>query len=326
MKKMKHKLFCFLLITTIAFSQEQKKNTASPWILNQLLKQGLSAQKEKKHETAIKDFNAALKVPELKFKYPQKYADLLEGYAVSSLALGKPKGLLKKYNEALRIREKLNNIRKLSSIHLNISNYYQKTANYKLASKHAIEAFNYASELESSDLKLRTLETILNLNSSKEFNGYFEKYVNLKDELVEEKGEAINKINRYNYLNSEKDKEISLLKKDKLNLKNEVCHKENNTFKLGLLSLFILLLGLSIFIFQKNKIKKITLASDKENRESKELMDSFSIKLFKVRESLTSFGKNVNEKELNEYSFYLRELETIEKEMRMQESKKITNS
>ena len=35
------------------------------------------------------------------------------------------------------------------------------------------------------------------------------------------------------YIDAEKDKEISLLKKDKLNLKNEVCHKENNTFKLG---------------------------------------------------------------------------------------------
>ncbi|MBA6155704.1 hypothetical protein H3Z83_04090 [Tenacibaculum sp. S7007] len=313
---MRHILFYFLLISNAVFSQEKKEANTEFWGLKEMIKQGLSAQKENKHERAIRDFKLILKIADVEFKHTEDYADLLEGYAVSSLALRKPKGLIKKYKEALRIREKLNNITKLSSIHLNISNYYQKTANYNLAKKHAIEAFDYAFELENSDLKLRTLETVLNLNLNKKNNSYFKKYVDLKNELIEKNTEINKKADRYSYLSTEKDKEISLLKKDKLNLQNKIHHQENTTFKLGVLSFFILLLGLSVFIFQKNKIKKITLASDLKDRDSKELLAAFSKKLFNVRKNLTSFGRNVDEKELNQYSFYLRELEVIEKEIK----------
>ncbi len=316
---MRYILFCFLLLTITIFGQEEERTKADskPWILDQLLNQGLSAQKAGKHERAIKDLKLGLKIfSSNQLKYPKEYADFLEAHTVSSLALGKTNGLLKKYKEVLNIREKLNDPKKLSLIHLNISNYYQKKANYNLANKHAKKAYDYASELENNDIKFKTLETVFNLNTNKEINSYFKKYVDLKNELIEKKSEINKKADRYNYLSVEKDKEISLIKKDKLNLQKKIHHQENTTFKLWVLSFFILLLGLSVFIFQKNKIKKITLASDLKDRNSKELLAAFSKKLFNVRKNLTSFSRNVDEKELNQYSFYLRELEVIEKEIK----------
>ena len=47
-----------------------------------------------------------------------------------------------------------------------------------------------------------------------------------------------------------------------------------------------------------------------------QISNNFSIKLFEIRKNLTAFGKDVNEKKLNQYSFYLKELETIEKEIK----------
>lgn len=99
---MKHLLLCFLFISNVIFSQEQK-NTTKFWGLKESIKQGLSAQKENKHERAIRDFKFVLKIADIEFKHTEDYADLLEGYAISSLALGKPKGLLKKYKKALHI-------------------------------------------------------------------------------------------------------------------------------------------------------------------------------------------------------------------------------
>lgn len=314
---MRYILLCLLLITGTVFSQEEEKPDSNPLILDQLLNQALSDQKEGNHERAIKDLKLGLKIfSSNKFKYAKEYADFLEAHTVSSFALGKTNGLLKKYKEVLSIREKLNDPKKLIAIHLNISDFYKKTANLNLAGKHAIEAYNYASELDNRNLEFKTLEAIFNLNTNKEINTYFKKYVDLKNELIEKNTDVNKKAERYSYLSVKKDKEISLLKKGKLNLQNEIQHKENTILKLGLLSVFILLFGLCVFILQKNKIKKTILASDLKDRDSKELLDDFSIKLFKVRKSLISFGKNVNEKELNQYSFYLKELDQIEKEIK----------
>lgn len=229
---MRYILLSLLLISNVTFSQDKNKTDSNPWILKQLLSQGLSDQKEGKHERAIKDFSIALKIPDLKNIYTEKYANFLEGYAVSSLALGKTKGLLKKYEEVLRVREKLNDARGLSSIHLNISDYYQKTNNYGLADKHAKKAFDYAVDLEDKSIKFKIIEKVLNLNSNKGSEEYLKKYINLKDELVEEKAEITNKADRYNHLSTKKDKEISLLKTEKLNLQNEVSSQENISLNL----------------------------------------------------------------------------------------------
>lgn len=171
------------------------------------------------------------------------------------------------------------------------------------------------SELEDNDLKLKNLEMILNLNSNKEINSYFKKYVDLKNKLVERSTEAINKMNRYDYLNSEKDKEIILLKESEKDLQNEISNKKAINFKLGLLSLFILLVGFVFFVLQRRKIKEITLRFSEKDKISKELNEDFSKRLFKIRENLSSLHNCVDEKELNKYSFHLRELESVEKEI-----------
>ncbi|MCF2873489.1 MULTISPECIES: hypothetical protein [unclassified Tenacibaculum] len=312
---MRYILLSLLLISNITFSQDKNKTDSNPWVLKQLLSQALSDQKEGKHERAIKDFSIALKIPDLKNIYTEEYANFLEGYAVSSLALGKTKGLLKKYEEVLRVREKLNNARGLSSIHLNISDYYQKTNNYSLADKHAKKAFDYAVDLEDNSIKFKIIEKVLNLNSNKESKEYLKKYINLKDELVEEKVEITNKADRYNHLSTKKDKEISLLKTEKLNLQNEVSSQENISLKLGFLSLFILIVGIICLIIQQRKKNNLVLANNEKTKLSHELHNTLSNKLFKARESLSSMHVYVETKELNKYSFYIRELENIEKEI-----------
>lgn len=312
---MRYTLLCFLLISNITFCLGQDKITNRVSILSQLLKQGITAQKENKHEQAIKGFKIVFEIPDLKFKHPEDYVDLLEGYAVSSLAIGKLEGLLKKYKEILSIREKLNSPRELSSTHLNISNYYQKTNNYRLANKHAKKAFDYAFELGNSDLKLKTLEVFLNLNSNKEFKEYFKKYVSLKEELIKKNIETNKKANRFNYLNVEKDKEISFLKTDKLNLQNEVSRQESVSLKLGLLCLFIFLIGTLFLVLQRMKMNNILLKHSEKEEVSKEQNDSIKNRLFKVRENLSSMHVNIDTEELNKYSFHLKELEKIEKEI-----------
>ncbi|WP_272150069.1 hypothetical protein [Tenacibaculum aiptasiae] len=210
----------------------------------------------------------------------------------------------------------MNDARGLSSIHLNISDYYQKTNNYGLADKHAKKAFDYAVDLEDKSIKFKIIEKVLNLNSNKGSEEYLKKYINLKDELVEEKAEITNKADRYNHLSTKKDKEISLLKTEKLNLQNEVSSQENISLKLGFLSLFILIVGIICLVIQQRKKNNIVLANDEKTKLSHELHNTLSNKLFKARESLSSMHVHVETKELNKYSFYIRELENIEKEIK----------
>lgn len=319
---MRYVLLCFLLISSVTFSQEINKTDSKPWILNQLLSQGLSAQKEGKHERAIKDFTTALKIPELKNIYPKEYADFLEGYAVSSLTLGKTKGLLKKYKEVLNIRERLNDARKLSSTHLNISNYYLKTKNYSLANKHAKKAFDYAVNLEDIDFKLKVLESVLNFNLNKELKEYFKKYINLKEELIKKNNEVVNKANRYNYLNTVKEKENSILQTEKLNIQKEVSNQKKKGLYIVLVSFLIIVIIVVFWILQRKKMLYRNLLNEarvkyqERDRISKELHDGVLSKLFGIRFNLGFFAIKGDLMELNKYQYYLNELQFIEKEIR----------
>lgn len=319
---MRYILLYFLLISNITFCLGQDKITNGISILSQLLKQGITAQKENKHEKAIKNFKIVFEIPDLKFKHPEDYVDLLEGYAVSSLAIGKLEGLLKKYKEILSIREKLNSPRELSSTHLNISNYYQKINNYSLANKHAKKASDYAFELGNSDLKLKTLETFLNLNSNKEFKEYFKKYVSLKEELIKKNIETNKKANRFNYLNAVKNKENSILQVEKLSIQEEVFNQKKKGLFIGLVSLLILGIGGVFFVLQRKKMMYRSLLNEtrakyqERDRISKELHDGVLGKLFGIRFNLGFFAIKGNIGELNKYQYYLNELQYIEKEIR----------
>jgi len=322
---MRYILLCLLLISSTIFGQEEERIKAEPkpWILDQLLNQGLSAQKEGKHERAIKDLKLGLKVfNSNKLKYPKEYADFLEAHTVSSLALGNNiKGLLKKYKEVLGIREKLNNTEKLSSTHLNISNYYIKTNNYSLAKEHAKQAFDYVVSLKDSGFKFKVLEEILRLNLNKESNEYLKKYINLKDGLVEENTIITNKINRCNYLNSKKDKVNAALKTDKINIEKKVSNQRKISLIIGLLGVVMLLVVIAFFVINQKKLKSQISIYKEKNIAFKELNNNISNRLLNTRENLDLLHVSVDEKKLNKYIFHLRELENIEMELKQKSNR-----
>lgn len=314
-------LICFLISYNITFSQEQiitseklngKKNTIT--LDSLLLDQGFYYQNENRHEEAIKSFKFGL-TKDLAFKNPSMYAKFIEGIAISNLALGKIDGVLKAYKEVLSIKEKVGNAHELFSTHINISDYYKKTSSYNLARLHAIKAYNYAVEISDSKLESKALEKNINLNINKESEDYFKKYIALKEDLIARNINITERLSRSDYLNSEKDKEISNLRIEKVQVEKKLSGQENTSFILGLLSLAVLFFGVGlIFFVSKRKNKEINSYEERNKRILSE-QEEATERLLNVREKLSSFSIASEMKEINKFSFYLQEIESIEKNL-----------
>ncbi|WP_299132664.1 sensor histidine kinase [uncultured Tenacibaculum sp.] len=324
-------VLCAMLFSAMAFSQEylfskQKgENKRNEVWGNLWLDQGVYYQNDDRHEKAIKYFKYGLATKNIKMKAPQVYANLIEGIAISNYVLGKKEGVIKKYNEAVYIKERLKNNEGLCFTHTNISLYYIDKKNKDLANKHAIKAFEYALKSKNKELQLQKLELILNQNIYSKSKDYFKKYVQLKDSLIDVTNKLQEKIARFNYQTVKREKENTLLKSENNRSQEEISYQKQQK-TIGWLLTLISLLGLSIgslfFVLRRRKLIYQTQLQQAETRYlerdriAQELHDGVLSKLFGTRLSLGFLKLQGDIDELNKHQYLLNELQNVEKEIR----------
>ncbi|CAM1350601.1 sensor histidine kinase [Tenacibaculum halocynthiae] len=324
-------VLCAMLFSAMAFSQEylfskQKgENKRNEVWGNLWLDQGVYYQNDDRHEKAIKYFKYGLATKNIKMKAPQVYANLIEGIAISNYVLGKKEGVIKKYNEAVYIKERLKNNEGLCFTHTNISLYYIDKKNKNLANKHAIKAFEYALKSKNKELQLQKLELILNQNIYSKSKYYFKKYVQLKDSLIDVTNKLQEKIARFNYQTVKREKENTLLKSENNRSQEEISYQKQQK-TIGWLLTLISLLGLSIgslfFVLRRRKLVYQTQLQKAETRYlerdriAQELHDGVLSKLFGTRLSLGFLKLQGDIDELNKHQYLLNELQNVEKEIR----------
>lgn len=322
-------VLCAMLFSAMAFSQEylfsKQKGEINVTNDNLWLVEGIYYQNDDRHEKAIESFKYGLATKNIKMKAPQVYANLIEGIAISNYVLGKKEGVIKKYNEAVYIKERLKNNEGLCFTHTNISLYYIDKKNKNLANKHAIKAFEYALKSKNKELQLQKLELILNQNIYSKSKDYFKKYVQLKDSLIDVTNKLQEKIARFNYQTVKREKENTLLKSENNRSQEEISYQKQQK-TIGWLLTLISLLGLSIgslfFVLRRRKLIYQTQLQKAETRYlerdriAQELHDGVLSKLFGTRLSLGFLKLQGDIDELNKHQYLLNELQNVEKEIR----------
>ncbi|WP_435260874.1 sensor histidine kinase [Tenacibaculum sp. nBUS_03] len=323
-------VICAMLFSAVVFSQEylfskQKGEINVTKFDNLWLGQGIYYQNDDRHEKAIESFKYGLATKDIKMKAPHVYANLIEGIAISNYFLGKKEGVIKKYNEAVYIKERLKNNEGLCFTHTNISLFYNDKNNKILANKHAIKAYEYALKSEKKELQLQKLELILNQNIYSKSKDYFKKYVHLKDSLIDLTNKLHDKIARFNYQTVKKEEENTLLKSENNRSQEEISYQKQQK-TIGWLLTLISLLGLSVgslfFVLRRRKLVYQTQLQQAETRYlerdriAQELHDGVLSKLFGTRLSLGFLKLHGDIDELNKHQYLLNELQNVEKEIR----------
>ncbi|WP_170245880.1 tetratricopeptide repeat-containing sensor histidine kinase [Tenacibaculum adriaticum] len=217
---------------------------------------GLLYQKQKLHEKAIQFFKKGLKFDDIKEKYPKEYAFLLENLAASNFLSGNKKNVLKQYYEVLEIRSKLKDFKELSTININLSDYYKSFNQKEKALYHVNEALKYARQAHNNKRTLEALELLSELTTGKQSRQYLREYIQLNDSLFQQERRLKNQFAKIRYETDKKEKENVVLKTENEKKQIEIVrHKQQKTigWLFAAACLFALALSVSFFVLRRRK-------------------------------------------------------------------------
>ena len=218
---------------------------------------GLLYQKKKHHHKAISYFKKGLEFNKIKEKYPEHYALLLENLTFSKNSINKKEKTLDKYNEVLKIRNKLKKYIDLSVTHINISNYYRALNQNEKAMFHSNEALRYAKQTHNNNSWLEALQNLSDLTSGEQSKKYLQEYIYLNDSLFQKERQLKNQFAKIRYETDKKEKENTVLKTDNIKKQAEITYqKQQTTIGWLVAASGLLLFGVSIlfYFFRKRKL------------------------------------------------------------------------
>ena len=134
--------------------------------------------------------------------------------------------------------------------------------------------------------------------------------------MIKNNNNLKDKVERHTYLKTEQEKEFITLKAEKLELQDEISNQKNVNLMFGLLNFIVLLIGSLFFVLERRKAKNKILVVNEKGKASKEIYKESAYKLSKLYQKFLSIKVNGNTKELNKYSYCLRELEKIENKIK----------
>ena len=296
-----------LLLNNFNNDKKQKLHT-----LNNL---GLLHLKEKDYETAIYYFENGLLHKNIALEYPNEYCLLLENLAFSNFKIGNKTAVLQQYNEVIKIRESIKDIKGLCTPHNYIAIYYLEEKKYTKAKYHANKSLVYAKETHNNSAWLEALHILSKLHPTE--NEHLKKYIIFKDSIVEKERTLKNSFANINHETIKKEKENTLLKRVKEQNNATIIYQKQQKiigwllFLLGLLSI-----GFTVFFFSlrkkkleyKNNLRKIEEREKERQLIAKSLHDEVAGDLRLVHQRLQKTSLVKEAKKLNAVKENVRQL------------------
>lgn len=284
---------------------------------------------------AIDNFNRALKIANFKITEPFMYANLINNKAYAEMQLGKFESAKNKIDEALQVRQKIENIPGIVSSKLMLSEFFllkKDTANAVLGLRYARKIAS-SNKIYEDELKAVRLLSKIDLKNKAI---YFDRYIKLTDSLQNVERANRNKFARIEFETDEiLDQKKSILEQNK-----KISSQKWIILTISLVSIFIL--GLAYYLknqrarykqlqFEKAQqenneeiyrlmLRQQTLIEEvrknEKKRISQELHDGVMSKLTSTRLNLFILGKKKDEETINKCLHYIDDIQNIEKEIR----------
>ncbi|MFV0247348.1 MAG: ATP-binding protein [Tenacibaculum sp.] len=292
---------------------------------------------KKEYTKAINYYSKVLANKRLKSQKVNSYARALDNRAYCKFLMKDTVNVVNHLNEALHIRDSLNNKEGVVISKIHLSEYYAFKKDTSTAINYIKEANSLAKDIKSSRDYLKSLSLLSKLDSKHSLK-YLKKHIQFSDSIQIKERKIQNKFARVIYETDKYMEENKRLSQQKIWI---------SITSFGL----ILILGLAYFLKnQKFKNEKLLLENEQQKtneqvylltlkqqeklekekikerkRISEELHDGILGKLFGTRIELSFFDIKGGENLKEQYQLFLKELKTIEKEIREVSHKLSTN-
>ena len=181
---------------------------------------------QNKFNKSLYYFNEALKLDlNLKNNDIEMYAVLLVNKGVSEIKSGKIKYGLNNLNEALNIAEELKTDYIKVEILLELASYYKKIKNSTKAKEYVYNAMTLAKKTNFKQLK--ALKLSAEIYTGKKSIEFYEKYINLQEEIKKKEQTRKNKFARVRFETQKKEEENNALKQEGLIAKEKIKNEQN---------------------------------------------------------------------------------------------------
>ena len=291
-----------------------RKERANIFILNNL---GHLHQNKNQHKKAISYFKKGLNQDSIKEKHPIQYALLLENLAASNFLLGNTNKTLNQYNQVLKIRQSLNSLDGISTIHINIADYYKTFKKNDLAKNHYNKALKYAKQTHNNKRWLEALKNLSDLTEGEQSKQYLHEYIILNDSLFQKERQLKNQFAKIRYETGKKEKENAVLKTENEKKQAQIAyHQQQET--IGWLTaasiLLLLVLSITFFLHRRRKLlyqAQLEAARARENERqqiAKSLHDEVAGDLRLLHQKLEKSNLLTEAKKLNNVKENVRNL------------------
>jgi two-component system, NarL family, sensor kinase len=279
------------------------------------------------YSKALQNFNKLLEDENLKFN-KDHYARTLDNMAYCRLLIKDTLHVAKKLNEALQIRERLDNKSGIIISKIHLARYYTYAQDSVRAIAVAKEANRLAKDIKNNRDYLETLLILANLDL-KNASIYLERYINFSDSLQVLERKIQNKFTRIAFETDEYIEESERLAEQKVWIVVTVAAAAL------ILSMFLLIwiqksrnklllfeneqqkANEQVYLITLKQQEKLETEKIKErNRISEELHDGVLGKLFGTRMNLGFLEIKGDKNTLKQHQKYIDELQIIEKEIR----------
>ncbi|WP_370635859.1 ATP-binding protein [Flavobacterium sp. JAS] len=186
-------------------------------------------------------------------------------------------------NEALQLRNEINDTYGSIESYLHLADYYAKKDVQK-SDENALAAYNAATKLNSVDERLEALQIIISNNHSPLKSKYVQKYFTLNDSVIKIRNNFKNKFAKIKYdSKKEKDENVILrLEKSENLLALQRAKYLRIVFAIGFIFLVILIAILIRYYKNKNKVIEFKTSYNTEARIAKKLHDELANDVYHV--------------------------------------------
>ena len=289
---------------------------------------GITYLKKEEYSRALQNFNTLLENDRLKLDNKDSYARALDNRAYCKLLMKDTLHIAKQLNEALHIRDSLDDKSGILISKIHLARYYTYAQDSVKAIAVAKEANRLAEEIRNSRDYLESLSILANLDP-KNSAVYLKRHIDYSDSLQIIERKIQNKFTRIAFETDEYIQETERL--------------EGQKVWISIISSVVMLVIALLFLIWRQKVRHSLLLFENEqqqvneqiylislkqqeklenekikerNRISEELHDGVLGKLFGTRMNLGFLAIEGDKKTLKQHQLYIDELQTIEKEIR----------
>lgn len=270
---------------SIAFYEEASKYDAKAnkgkTRLNVVNNLGIAHTTNKTYAKAIPYFIQVIESKNLINENPSLYATALSNLTRARFKLNQTDSIEENYIKALKIRRKENDIKRISSSHYYLAEYYLSREDTINALKHAISAKEYAKQSTSTDRLLESLQLLATTNPKNAVN-YQQQHIRITDSLHISERKIRNKFARIRF---ETDEFIA---------ENELLQRQKQLWTGIAAGLIMLLIAIYVIVAQRAKNQKLRF-TQQQQANNQEVFNLMLAQKQKVEEAKRNEQKRISE-------------------------------